>query len=100
MSSIIISDQSWMYEYDLETKEMSSQLQTSSSPRQKKAQQIKSNVKTMVIVLFDFDWLVHQEYVPRGQSDNEELYKIFLQFPRNYFPKITVSFVHLFFSFF
>jgi histone-lysine N-methyltransferase SETMAR len=79
MSSIITGDESWVYGYDPETKQMSSQWQTQSSPRPKKARQVKSNVKTMLIAFFDIDGLVHHEYVPIGQSVNAEFYKTVLQ---------------------
>jgi len=57
-----------VYGYDPETKQMSSQWSTASSLRLKEAQQVKSNVKTMLIAFFDIDRLVHHEYVPRGQT--------------------------------
>ena len=58
---------------------MSSQWSTSSSPRPKKARQVKSNIKTMLIVFFDIDGLVHREFVPTGQMVNKEFYKTVLQ---------------------
>ena len=64
-SSIITGDECWVYGYDLEIKQMSSQWNTASSPRPKKVRQVKSNVKTMLIVFFDTDGLVHHECVPR-----------------------------------
>jgi len=79
MSSVITGDESWVYGYDPDTKQMSSQWKTASSPRPKKAQQVKSNVKTMLIAFFDIYRLVHHEYVPRGQTVNKEFYKTFLQ---------------------
>ena len=79
MSSLITGDESWVYGYDPETKQMSSQWKTPSSPRPKKARQVKSNVKTMLIAFFDIDGLVHHEYVPRGQTVNKEFYKTVLQ---------------------
>jgi len=78
MSSVITGDESWVYGYDPETKQMSSQWKTATSPRPKKARQVKSNVKTMLIAFFDIDGLVH-EYVPRGQMVNKEFYKAVLQ---------------------
>jgi len=66
MSSVITGDESWVNGYDPETKQMSSQWKTASSPRPKKVQQVKSNVKTMLIAFFDTDGLIHHEYVPRG----------------------------------
>ena len=79
MSSVITGDDSWVYGYGPETKQMSSQWKTASSPRPKKARQVKSNVKTMLIAFFDIDGLVHHEYVPRGQTVNKEFYKTVLQ---------------------
>ena len=50
MSSVITDDECWVYGYD---PEMSSQWSTSSSPRPKKARQVKSNINTMLIAFFD-----------------------------------------------
>jgi len=79
MSLVVTVDESWVYRYDPETKQMSSQWKTASSPRLKKAWQVKSNVKTMLIAFFDIDGLVLHEYVPRGQTVNKEFYKTVLQ---------------------
>jgi len=79
MSSVITGDESWVYGYDPETKQMYSQSKTASSPQPKKARQVKSNVKTMLIAFFDIDGLVHHEYIPRGQTVHKEFYKTVLQ---------------------
>ena len=81
MSSVITGDECWVYGYDPETKQMSSQWSTS-SPRPKKARQVKSvksNIKNMLIAFFDTDGLVHHEFVPTGQTVNKEFYKTVLQ---------------------
>jgi hypothetical protein len=75
MSSVITGNECWVYGYDTERKQMSSQLNMASSPELKKAQQLKSNVKTMLIAFFDIDGLVHHEYVPRGHTVNMEFYR-------------------------
>ena len=77
MSSVITGDERWVYGYDPE--KMSSQWNTASSPQPKKARQVKSNVKSMLIAFFDIDGLVHHEYVPRGQMVNKDFYKRVLQ---------------------
>ena len=69
----------WVYRCDSETKQMSSHWNTASSPLPKKARQVKSNVKTMLIAFFDIDGLVHHEYMPRGQTVNKGFYKTVLQ---------------------
>jgi len=75
MSSVITGDECWVYRYDPETKQMSSQWSTSSSPRPKKARHVKSNIKTMLIAFFDIDRLVHHEFIPTGQTVNKEFHK-------------------------
>jgi len=79
MSSVITGDEYWVYGYGPETKQISSQWITSSSPRPKKARQVKANIKTMLIVFFDIDRLVYHEFVPTGQTVNKEFYKTVLQ---------------------
>jgi len=83
MTSVITGDESWVYGYDPETKQMSSEWKTASSPGPKKARQVKSNVNNMLIAFFDIDGLVHHEYIPRGQALNKEFYKTFLQHLRD-----------------
>ena len=46
LSKIITGDEAWCYGYDSETKQQSSQRKSASSPRPKRARQVKSNVKT------------------------------------------------------
>jgi len=79
MTSAVTGDECWVYGYDPETKQMSSQWNTASSPRPKKARQVKSNIKNVLIAFFDIDGLVHHEYVRRGQMVNREFYKTVLQ---------------------
>ena len=51
-SNIITSDETWVYGYDPETKQQSSQWNSPNSPRPRKACQVRSNVKSMLIVFF------------------------------------------------
>ena len=76
MFSVINGDEIWVY--DPETKQITSQWKTATS-RPKKARQVKSNIKTMLIAFFDIDGLVHHEYVPRGQKVNKEFHRTALQ---------------------
>jgi hypothetical protein len=50
ISNIITGDETWVYGYDPETKQQSSQWKLPNSPRPKKAGQVRSNVKSMLIV--------------------------------------------------
>jgi len=71
---VITGDESWYYGYDPETKQASIQWKTPTSPRPKKARQVRSNVKTMLIVFFYVRRIVHQEFIPAGQTVNQEFY--------------------------
>jgi histone-lysine N-methyltransferase SETMAR len=48
ISTIMTGDESWVYRYDSETKQQSSQWKTPNSQRPKKAQ-VQSNVKSLLI---------------------------------------------------
>jgi hypothetical protein len=74
ISSIIIGNETWVYGYDLETKQQSSQWKSPNSPRPKKARQVRSNVKSLLIVVFDIQGTVHKEFVPSSQSVNGKFY--------------------------
>ena len=71
---VIIGDKSWVYGYDPETKQQSSQWKSPTSPRPKKARQVKSNVKSMIITFFDVKGIVHKKFVPTDQTVNSGLY--------------------------
>jgi len=53
LSRVITGDESWVYGYDTETKQQSSQWKSPTSPRPKKVRQAKHNVKSMIITFFD-----------------------------------------------
>ena len=55
---VITGDESWVYGYDPETKQQSSQWKIPTSPRPKKARQVKSNLKSMIITFFDIKGIV------------------------------------------
>jgi hypothetical protein len=73
MSRVITGDESWVYGYDPETKQQSSQWKSPGSPRPKKARQSRSATKSM-LVFFDIQGIVHHEFVPEGQTVNAKFY--------------------------
>ena len=75
LGCIITGDESWVFQYDPETKRQSQQWTTPNSPRTKKARMSKSKIKTMLITFFDQKGLVHHELVPQDQTVNQHFYQ-------------------------
>ncbi|KAM9496221.1 uncharacterized protein Hap1MRO34_024099 [Clarias gariepinus] len=69
--SFISRIETWVYVYNPETKHQSAQWNSPSSPRPKKARQVHTLTKCMLIVFFN---IVHQEFVSRGQTVNSKFY--------------------------
>ena len=74
LEKVITGDESWIFEYDPETKRQSCQWKSPGSPRPKKARMQKSQVKVMLITFFDHQGIVHHEYVPHDQTVNQHFY--------------------------
>ena len=70
LKTIVTWDETWVYGYDVEIKAQSSQWVGQASPRPKKAQMSRSNMKVMV-VFFDWHGVIHYEFLPRGQTVNK-----------------------------
>ena len=75
LEKVITGDESWIFEYDPETKRQSCQWKSPGSPRPKKARMQKSQVKIMLTTFFDHQGMVHHEYVPHDQTINQHFYK-------------------------
>ena len=67
-------DESWVYGYDVETKVQSSQWTSKTSPRPKKACQVRSKIKVLLEVFFDASGVVHHDYLPEGSTVNQTYY--------------------------
>ena len=74
LKNVLIGDESWVYGYDTDTKQHSSQWKRPTSPRPKKGRQVRSKTKVMLMAFFDSEGIVHHEYVPDGQTINKEFY--------------------------
>ena len=74
LKRVISGDESWVYGYDVETKAQSSQWKHTELPRPKKARQVRSNVKVLLTVFFDYLGVVHQKFLPQGRTVNKEYY--------------------------
>jgi histone-lysine N-methyltransferase SETMAR len=77
ISRIITGDESWIYSYDPETKQQSSQWKSPQLPRAKrkrKARQVRSSTKSMLIVFFDVKGVGRREFVPPNATVNSDFY--------------------------
>ena len=69
-SCVITGDESWILEYNPETKRRSRKWHTSNSSCPRKARMSKSKIKLMLI-FFDNQRIIHKECVPPGQTVNQ-----------------------------
>jgi hypothetical protein len=70
---VITGDESWLYNFDPETKQQSSQWKMPSSPWLKKVQ-VSSNIKSSLIFFDDIRGMVYKEFLPPGQTANGKFY--------------------------
>ena len=75
LENVITGDESWVFQYDSETKRQSPQWKSVSSPRPKKDRMQRLQVKAMLITFFDHQGMVHHEFVSQGQTVNQHFYK-------------------------
>jgi len=76
---VITGDETWIFEYDPETKRQSKEWYTSASPHPKKARMSKSKIKSMLVCFFGSQGIVHKEFVPQGQTVNQFYYREILE---------------------
>ena len=74
MKRIITGDETWIYAYDPETADQSSEYRAKGEPKPKKSRQSRSKIKVMLTVFFDYRGVVHYEFLPTGQTVNKEYY--------------------------
>ncbi|XP_046964592.1 uncharacterized protein LOC124533404 [Vanessa cardui] len=79
LKRVITGDETWVHGYDVETKAQSSEWKRPDEPRPKKARQARSNVKVLLTVFFDYNGVVHHEFLPTGRTINKEYYKEVMQ---------------------
>jgi len=56
-----------------------SPIHAANSPRPKKARQVRSNVKAMLITFFDFRGIVHRKWVSQGHTVNQYFYLVVMK---------------------
>ena len=71
---IITTDETWLHNYDPETKEQSAVWKRSGSPPPMKARVTKSGEKTMFIMFADIRGMILMHVVPKGATVNARYY--------------------------
>ena len=72
---IVTGDETWCSAYGPTAKRQSTAWVGETSPRPKKLRFQKSRVKTMLVVFFDWQGVIHKEFVSEGQTINAVNYK-------------------------
>ena len=72
LGKVVTMDESWVYGYDPETLRMCSQWKTANEPRPRKVKLARANMKTMLLLFFDEDGVIHEEYLPQPKSKKRE----------------------------
>ncbi|UYV78333.1 hypothetical protein LAZ67_16001006 [Cordylochernes scorpioides] len=68
LKRVITGDETWIYCFDSETTQQTSEWRFKNEPRPKKARKALSKVKVMLTVLFDYQGIVHHEFQQQGSS--------------------------------
>jgi hypothetical protein len=67
---IVSGDESWCLAYEIATSAWAGE----NSPRTNRLRIQKSRVKNMLVIFFDWQGVVHKEFVPERQPVNSEFY--------------------------
>ena len=78
-SRVITGDESWILEYDSETKRRSREWHAANSPRPKRARANPKSNRFSFVFFFDSQGIVHKEFVPPGQCVNQTFYREVLE---------------------
>ena len=75
---LVTMDETWLYHYDPERKQLSMEWRHSVSPCPKKFRVKKSAVKVLALIFWDQDGFFLIDYLPKGQTINAEYYSSLL----------------------
>ena len=67
---IITGDETWVNEYDMQSRHQASEWKALNEPRPKKSRRFR---KRKLTVFMDYNGIVHHEFLPEGQTVNKEL---------------------------
>ena len=79
MNLTSLRSETWCFAYDPTTKRQSAAWVEETSPRPKKMRFQKSRVKIMLVIFFDWQGVIHKEFVPEGETINAVYYKVVME---------------------
>jgi len=74
LSRLVTMEETWLYNYDPETKQQSVEWRHIGSPSPQKFRVQKSTGKVLASIFWDQDGLLLIDYLPKGQTVNAEYY--------------------------
>ena len=78
LSRLVTMDETWLYQYDPETKQQSVEWRHSGSSRPKEFRVQKSSGKVLALIFWDQDGILLIDYLPKGRTINAECYSSLL----------------------
>jgi len=72
LSRLVTMEETWLYQYDPETKQQSMEWRHSGSPRPKIFRLQKSAGKVLASIFWDQDGILFTDYLPKGQTIKAE----------------------------
>ena len=73
LKRVVTGDESWILDYDPLTKRQSLEWKSALSPSPTKVRVFKSKTKVMLIAFFNVHGIVHAEFLPQGQTINQQV---------------------------
>lgn len=74
IQQIVTGDESWVHHYDPESKQQSMEYRHKTSPSPKKFKVVASARKVMLTVFWDYEGIVHMEFLEKGETINSARY--------------------------
>lgn len=71
LRKVVTMDESWVIGFDPETMRMCTQWKFPDEPRPRKVKASKSGIKTMLLLFFDEQGVIHAEYLPQSTSNQK-----------------------------
>ena len=92
LENIVMGDETWCCQFDLESKWQSMVWCSPTFLRPKKSHLQNSKVKTLLIIFFDNKGIIHKEFVPASQTINAAFYHVW---PVTIFSRSIGSWSHM-----